>query len=225
MKQCPVCKKSFETKFGLKQHMDSVHARSGQKPSSSRGATVPAAMAGPSVPRGGRVSGSPGSICITRAELLKSITMPAKESSLDSIFQLELASGSVMPWLSSLAALFDQYAWRRVSLMWKPAVATSVSGSMVIGMMWDVRSKVVDRAKVQALSPSSEGPLWQGQRLNLPGSRLQTRKWYEISKEANKEDKGPGGVCVSVKMDSSEQERFLGDLWMEYEVVLAGPTT
>lgn len=168
-----------------------------------------------------RKSGIESSTKVSRKELVVTVTRDAagkyaKALSLN-------PSSSVMPWLAGLVKSFEQIVWHKVQFTWVPMVGTTVAGSIAMGMDWASKLSDTDatRAKVVALSPVLDTPLWQRANLNLPNSRLQSRRFYTTD-TSDPYDSCPGTLLVNVTTDSERASKTDGEIWVEYSVSLFG---
>lgn len=160
-----------------------------------------------------------GTIRIRRRELLRAIKVKT-----DPTF-VELGPDN-FPWLKNLAKSFDRLKWHSCQFHWRPAVATTVGGMLMMGMDWDSNSgTTLTMEAISAMTPVYEAPLWQMGQLNLPAGRLMTRKEYLIRKDPKEtSDDGfsryPGYLCyVATGTDANTDA---GHLWVEYDVTMFG---
>lgn len=164
-----------------------------------------------------------GSAVISRTELLTQV-----KGAGGSVKALVTLHPDSLPWLQKISPGYASIIWLSVKIYWKPAVGTSTNGSVVFGMDWGrdfSDANKVDRAKVQALSPMAEMPVWQaGKTLTLPSAKLMSRKYYDLSSTVKStQDGSPGNVAVVCQADSSASEKFYGDIWITYKVKLLNP--
>lgn len=177
-----------------------------------------------------------GSIVISRKELLAAITLPATTTEKSDKFVLAPSS---FTWLSTLAKSFEDYQWQSLRVWWRPAVGTSTSGMVAIGMDWNFSSKgnnkpprlenadAPTRAQVVGLTPSMDCAIWQdttGRPLTLPSSLMRTRRWFILGSATT--DLAPGQLVYSVVSDAAPTGgKFLGEIWCSYSVRLFGTNT
>lgn len=128
-------------------------------------------------------------------------------------------------WLKKLGALYERIRWNAVSVHWVPAVAMTVSGSVHIGVDWDVKgSDTSDVSKLYARTPHLEVAIHDGskKRCVLPQSKLHGRLWYNI--EADQwQDKCPAIIryCVTTPVERGSK-LVAGYFVVDYSVQLAG---
>lgn len=149
-----------------------------------------------------------GLINFSRTELLGEISTSVGS------FDLEPSS---FPFLKGLASHFELYKWLKMTIVYKPAVGTTVAGAITIGIDWSNLGKNTTRSQVATLTPMFDVPVWQTGRMVLPSSRLQTRKEY-ILESSDINDKQPAKVMWA--MSASQQS--VGDIWVEYSIQLFG---
>lgn len=220
MKSCPRCQKKLATKAGLKQHMDSVHNGAPQR----KGGVVPARTSGKiSQPRTMGSNLGDGSITLSRSELLTSVDVQANADTSTGAIQL-YPTPQNMTWLAKLAAAYDQIVWHSARVFFKPACGTTRNGSLLIGVDWDPTAADTARATVQSCTPVTEAPVWQQSQLTLPSTRLQSRKYYFLKGSPQAQDKAPGVLLYHAKVDKESNQRFYGDIWIDYRVTLQGPS-
>lgn len=222
MKTCTICRKKLASKAGLKQHMDSVHSQG--RASVRKQQSVPAAMAGPSVGAMRSMGSSlgDGTITLQRSEILCSIEVPVNGTSFADHVKL-LPSAAVLPWLHKIASSFDQIVWHQARVYYKPAVGTTFSGSLVIGVDWNPAATVTTRSTVQACSPVMEAAAWQPMQMVLPAARLQSRKYYFLTATAA-QDAAPAALLFNLKCSTVKEQTFLGDIWLDYRISLLSPS-
>lgn len=208
--------------------MASVHNQGSQKakpkktPGGSR-VVLPAAFGAPRGGKGPKQSNDgEGTLTLSRSELVRSIEVDAKVDEKGDYMEF-FPSSSTMAWLYRLAKSFDQIVWHSVTIEYRPAVGTNYSGSLVFGIDWNAATTAVDRVKVQACTPTSEAPVWQPQTINVPGSRLQSRRFF-ILKATNSVDRSPFCLLWSLKRNATDDKTFYGDIWVHYRVSLMGPS-
>lgn len=168
-----------------------------------------------------------GEVTIARRELLGTLAASSGTS--------VVVHPDNLAWLKTLAKAFERIRWLSLVIEYRPAVGANTAGTAAVGFDWmnsntaltvsedGTISKVgaVDKAKVLALTPSFDCPIWQRYpSLVVPARRLQSRAWYELvtpSKD-NTLDVSPGSVtwyCSSTVADA-------GEIWISYKVHLSG---
>lgn len=153
-------------------------------------------------------------VVISRSELLVAL---AQGSSSGNIF----LSPVKFTWLQVLAKAFELWRPTRIQVEWRPATATTTSGTVAYGIDWakpqlkDVGA--ITRPQVLALTPVMDGPVWRGSRLNIPASVLSSRKWYEVSTSDFTSDTGPGSLAYHSSKDDG-----VGEFWLHYTIHFYG---
>lgn len=162
---------------------------------------------------------SGGEIVVRRKELVAAVKAPAAAGDVLDQFSLDPTS---LSWLKKLSKAFEKYQWMSVRVFWKPAVGTTVGGMVTLGMKWEhTDQKPAKREEIVALTPNRTLAVWEDgekQPLVLPAARLMTRKWYILG--AKEEDKTPGFIQYGVS--TSEVNKLLGEIWVEYTIRMAG---
>lgn len=227
MKSCPQCQRKLASQAGLKQHMAAVHQGGQQRAKRGNGRVnggnnIPAGYS-TNVPRSTSLGGSQqGVIIVSRTELAVSIDVAAAAGEASKAIKLA-PSRNCLPWLSRLAGSFDEIIWHSARVFYKPAVGTNFAGSLVIGMDWNAKATDASREKAQSCSPAMESAAWQPISMVLPSNRLQSRKFYNLSAD-DAIDQAPGAILYNLKCDTSDKQRFVGDIWIDYKVSLLGPS-
>lgn len=155
-----------------------------------------------------------GSMRIARRELLGAVDQKYAAS-------IEMVADS-FPWLKKLSASFERIAWRKLVVLWKPAVGTTTNGRIMIGADWDAHHANTTATSVAALTPIMDVPVWQQGTLVLPPNRLMTRKEYMISdagKTVDLIDRCPVALAIYVGGTGTD---VIGHVWIDYEVDLFG---
>lgn len=158
---------------------------------------------------------------VSRRELALTVKMQA-----DGTYAKALSlnpSSACLPWLSGLLKSFEQLVWHRMNISWVPQVATTSAGSVAIGVDWASKLSDTDatRAKVAALTPVLDVPLWQRGSLTVPPQRLQSRRFYTTD-TSDPYDSCPGSLLVNVTKNADLASKPVGEIWIDYSVSLYG---
>lgn len=146
---------------------------------------------------------------------------------------VDTSSGSLVlspanfPWLKTLAASFERYRWHKLNIHWRAAGGYTKGGLIAVGVDWSssyaLNLSAVTRAQVLALTPHMSLPISSaggGKVLGLPTRLLNSRNWYDLSSTT---DEGAlGALKYNVKCDTDTNARFVGEVWVDYEIVLQG---
>lgn len=166
-----------------------------------------------------KVPTSGGEIIVKRKELLEAVKAGALAGDVYKKFVLRPKN---FTWLKTLSKAFEKYQWVSLKVMWKPAVGTTVGGLVSMGMRWEETTQDPSkREEIVAHTPNRTIAVWEdGEKMPLliPPSRLQTRKWYLMDDDGS--DGGPGQVELGVS--TSEVNKLLGEVWVEYTIRMAG---
>lgn len=123
----------------------------------------------------------------------------------------------VMPFLAKLVGSFDRIVWHSVVIEWKPTVGTSTNGSFSMGCDWGGGSTAPkDKGTVLALSPNSDGAVYQPQSLRLAQARLMSKSSYNTTSADQSE------YPFTLMTYASSDAKNLGDIWITYDVTLMG---
>lgn len=165
---------------------------------------------------------------VSRLELLQEVS--AVNSSTETSGSISILPESTT-WLKQLSQSFERYRWNSVQIFWRGATGTTFGGLMAMGVDWYGRKKLtaittIKRSNVTGLTPVVDVPLYtdsQGKPLVLPKGLLQSRQWYGLGAEASEDlDKGPGNLVYAAKHDQTTGAKFLGEIWIRYNVTLQG---
>lgn len=137
------------------------------------------------------------------------------------------------PFLQRMGKIFELIRWHKVVIEFRPLVGATIGGSVAIGMDWGGQSlpaydedgrqhragyEAMTKETVMACTPCMDGPPWQGFRMSIPPSRLQTRAWYQIAEDAKDLfDYAPGSLAVVASCSTSP-----GEIWIDYSVTMMG---
>lgn len=171
-----------------------------------------------------------GEMVLRREEMLVDVTLPANKTDSTGSVVLALAN---FPWLKTVAGSFERYKWKRLNIHWRAAGGFNKGGLIAVGMDWSNQlssaytreslTSASERQKVLSLTPHMSLPISStsiNKTLGLPTKMLNSRNWYDAAKT---DDEGAvGAIRYSAKCDSDSVERFIGEIWVDYEVVLQG---
>lgn len=159
-----------------------------------------------------------GEVMVQRTELLSAVTVTG---TVTSGFINLAPSTTVLSWLQKVFVAFERIEWVHATLLYKPFVSASTSGSIAVGFDWDstvASAASVTRATVQASTPVYESPVWQNGRVTLPKKMLMTRRYYsKVGSESI--DVQP---CQVIWATAGASAATIGELWLEYKVKLSG---
>lgn len=166
-------------------------------------------------------SGGTAQIKFSRTELVASVTL-AKSGNVNKATGTIRVVPDSAPILKKLGGAFERARWERSNFYWKPSVGAMYSGSIVMGVDWDMRNAATTRADVAAYAPSRVLPLredGESQPLRMDPSRLKGRNWYNFS------DSTDAVACPAqlVWVAEGESAITVGEIYWTYTVVLDGP--
>lgn len=161
-----------------------------------------------------------GEVSISRVEFVTEVTTNAQGTAVGS-FVIEPEGFS---WLKNIAKAFERVRWQSCSFEWRPAVGSTVSGTLAMGIDWAIAATTVDKPTVMACTPSIDTQVWQKvPNFVVPGSRLMSRAWYLLPEGADTkvpvQDRAPGSLLYACKGDS---QKTMGEIWIRYSLVLSG---
>lgn len=162
-----------------------------------------------------------GQMRVSRDELLASVSVPAQKASIAGIENLTPKSFS---WLSNVARSFERCVFHSAQVYWRPAVGTNTDGMICYGVDWNWSAGTPTRETVVAKTPAFDHAVWQDTRkqpMILPASKLASRKEYLLD-SAQTQDTGPGQIVYAAQSTVMDKEKFLGELWIRYDITLFG---
>lgn len=166
------------------------------------------------------VGGGEGTVTISRRELFCSLTTSGSSPATSGVLPLKPKAGGPLAWLYNLGQAFEQIVWHSAKLEWVPMVGTTEGGAVIYGVDWANAVSATDltRARVAALTPVTDTPVWQRSSMVLPSSQLQSRRFYSlVSTDAYDSQPGQVAWCAS-----SKSAAVVGELWLTYRVTLKG---
>lgn len=160
-----------------------------------------------------------GTVTVSRRELLAEIKTSGSAPTATGVIPL-VPSKDALAWLHNLSQAFELIIWHSALVQYVPMVGTTENGSLIHGVDWTnvVSADGLTRAKVSALTPVLDSPIWQANQLRLPTAQLQSRKFYALASD-DKFDSRPGQI---VYVASSKTAGTVGELWLTYQVTLKG---
>lgn len=167
-------------------------------------------------------SGGTAQIKFSRTELVTSITLKQAGSVFKDSGEIEIVPKSA-PILKKLGEAFERARWERSNFYWKPSVGAMYSGSIALGVDWDMIGTADTRAKVAAYAPSKVIPLredGENQPLRMDPSRLKARNWYNYNDDKTKAVAMPARLMWVAEGESAIT---VGELYWTYTVILDGP--
>lgn len=118
--------------------------------------------------------------------------------------------------LNKIAGAFERITWHSLRIEYKAVVGTTKDGYCRVGVEWG--SKVttnVTKDVVAGLTPNMDTPIWQSATLNVPASKLQTKKEYSLDTGTDI----PGSILIFC---AGQKDAVVGEIWVHYDVSLYG---
>lgn len=162
-----------------------------------------------------------GDMVVSRTEFLVAAEIPAKGTEITLATSL-LPTAARLPWLHRIGACFDEAVWESVEIQWRPCVAATFSGSLLLGVDWNSAAVAADRNRVAACSLSLHTPLWKPATVRLPQQRLQGRRAYAFRSQVAEEN-SPCAILMNVRGVTTDAGVCVGDVWVKYVIRLSGP--
>lgn len=187
----------------------------------TRKVTAPVATASIMVTGKPRISGLQGnSVRIVNREYFKDVT--GTDEYFAQATQINPGNNIMFPWLSSIAANYESYMFKRLKFCYEPICATNTAGSVMMAIDYDAADAV---APSKAVLMAYEGA-------------VRTSPWAEAICNANRADKilqkryvvigptGPIGTDIrlsnvgflTVATQQVSKQNNIGEMYVEYEV-------
>lgn len=157
---------------------------------------------------------------IAKRELLVSLKTGDSENATLALVLNPTSVSSEAGYVKTMASIFDEMKWNKLSLHWIPAVGNTVGGLISFGIDWD--SKTVDAAAVKqgtvtALTPSISGKLNQERTMSVPAKKYQRQTWLSHHSTTSE------GVLGSlVAYASGPKNTTLGMFEISYDIEFQG---
>lgn len=168
-----------------------------------------------------RITGSgvgSSDIVITKTEMVDVVKVAAGAATASGT--VKFTTDGDLPWLKVMAASFERSQWRAIRVHYKPGCAMTQAGRITLGFDWDWSGEATTRAKISAYQPNCGGAVFKECSMSVPLNRG-PQKWY-MAKATDPVNKGPGEVVWAVDA-STTAELVVGEIWVDYTVVLSGP--
>lgn len=129
---------------------------------------------------------------------------------------------NVFPWLSNIAANYDKYRFRSLRFDYVPAVSTSTSGRITLAFNYNAGdNSPTSKQQVFSIAPNAEQAVWAELSLPVPviPETLYTREYLVPGSDIKTFDMGQ----LLVATDLGSSSATIGEMYVEYEVVLMKP--
>lgn len=168
------------------------------------------------VPRNAGIAN--GELRLSKMELVEAVKATKATGMGNGSFKLIVTA---LPFLKSIGGSFERIKWLKCRVMYKPLVGTVRDGGVTIGIDWNFKDPQSTRSKIACYTPTQSGPVFKDFSLNLPANKLQSRLWFLTTAEGF--DGGPGIVVYAVEgCTSKDADVTVGEIWVDYTVVLSG---
>lgn len=170
--------------------------------------------------RGGGALGD-GEIRLHRSEILATVKI-AKGLSTGSD-HVDLLPEN-FKFLRTIFNSFERIKFNKLNVAYRAAVGTTQGGMVTYAIDWTLGAPNKSRADLSCYTPNMSHPVWETPRpLVLPANRLMTRTWYMNAGDADAVDKGPGRLLWAADATATtSSDLVLGELWVDYDVILSG---
>lgn len=121
--------------------------------------------------------------------------------------------------LDAFAGLYDLYRTRKVRLIYKPGVGSTINGFIYMGVDFNPTDGPKEVDEVAALNPVVSGTVWQSHQLSVPADRLNKGRWMYTSSATEAPSLSASGVFAIATTAADTP----GEWWLEYDVEFASP--
>lgn len=160
------------------------------------------------------------SVIISHRSLLRSIT----SSSSYSVFAVPCnpALAQSFPWLSKVAARYDEYRFLKLKYEFRSVCATSTAGVAMMSFDYDATDEAPPTKQAQSqIVPSTEDNLWKNNVLSVPGDgKFRFTRQGSVS-NTDLKTMDYGNLFFSTIYGPNS---VVGELYVEFEVELRKPT-
>lgn len=163
-----------------------------------------------------------GDIRIRRAEMVLDLKVAANAATAAGQFTL---GPSAFTFLQNLYGSFERYRWHSLAVYYKPAVGTTTNGLVSYGVDYTAAKTGLTRTQISALTPNASHAVWcdsTTKPLVVPRNMLMSREWYVDAGDGDKVDKATGNLCWALTTTATKAEQHIGEIWVTYDVELAG---
>lgn len=134
--------------------------------------------------------------------------------------RLNPMNGVTFPWLSTMAANYDQYEFLRVELDYVPMCSSLTPGRVVLWFDRDSQDPLpVDRVGVANYLHTANSNAWTPNKLTIPTDRIRRFVFDNVTADVKLIDLGQFGWSVYGGTDTAQ----IGDLYITYTVQLIEP--
>jgi hypothetical protein len=147
---------------------------------------------------------------------------------------------SMFPWLSGIASNFESYVFRGLKFLFETSAPTSTPGTVLMAVDYDQNDPLpADKSTLMSLRDATRSAAWERNRLDCHKEDLHKRKTYYVTESSSTglPIAAGGAPPIASGVDSrlddvgelliassnSTASAALGELYVEYEVVLQTP--
>lgn len=167
---------------------------------------------------------------LNHTEYITDMVMPTGASTQRTVIPINPGLSAAFPWLSAIAVNFETYKFLKLEYRWITVVGTSTSGSVLIVPDYDATDAVKDVKKSRLLSyqDAVRGPMWNSFVMRCSKKNLVklenkfTRRVNTLTGDPRLSDVGNLVVELN-KPSAATEDTTLGELWVNYDVILETP--
>jgi len=133
---------------------------------------------------------------------------------------------SCFPWLSRIAAAFENYVFNSLTFNFITAMGTNNNGAIALVPDYDPDDDNTnqDKTKLMSYADSKRGPIWYDLAMKSMTKNLRKKKEYVTRLRSTTEPKKLFDVCsLIVLVTGLETATNVGELWVEYDITLITP--
>lgn len=132
---------------------------------------------------------------------------------------------TTFPWLSGVAAQYEEYRFNSLKFHYVTRVSTTTAGNILTGFDADAADQLPDREEeLGSFAHAMEGPAWRNHTMTVDKRLLQRWLYVRSSGLDNNQDiktYDTGKFIAMLTRDSNAQ--IWGKLWVEFSINLRGP--
>lgn len=142
-------------------------------------------------------------------------------------YSINPGDGAVFPWLSGIAARFEKYQFKNITIHYKPSCPTTTPGGLALVANYDPSDSVpVSRSELFNLESVARAAVYDEMQLKIKNSALSSWRYVRTTNSAGVDPfelrTMDAGYWCSCLTNTTADIQF-GDLYVSYSIELKGP--